>query len=607
MTIGLHPLSGNPLRTRADVQKAAGDLFAPLLPYFSPSGARVRLSDAAAHFDQAAAHLEGFARPLWGIAPLAAGGGNFEHWELYRKGLVAGTDPDHPDYWGDITDIDQRQVELASIGFSLRIARAQLWDPLDDAAKERVVAYLISGREREFVNSNWKFFRIMIDLGLLHCGVEVEPQKRETYLDEIDGFAMENGWYRDGPVCSADHYIPFAFHYYGLIYAALSGDETRASLYRQRAAEFAGSIRHWYAADGSALPFGRSLTYRFAHAGFWGALAFAGVEALPWGEIKGYYLRNLRWWAGQPIFDRDGVLSIGYRYPNLLVSEGYNSAGSPYWAMKAFLPLALGEDHPFWKAEEEEPEKRKPVVALAEPGMVMQHLPGHTVALTSGQRYVRWRGTAEKYGKFAYSTRYGFSIEANDRHFPSAACDNALVFSKDGLHLRMREDNEAVLIAGNRLYAKWRPFEDVTVETWLIPAGDWHIRLHEVTAPCRLEVAEGGFAIPKPEFGAWEPILTETRAEVTGGEDVSIIVCGDTRTPRVTSPLSNTNVMFARTLVPQVSGPLEPGTNRLACAVLAQPVKKTGNLPHVPEFPEISDLRALFAAEGRPVPVFSIP
>jgi hypothetical protein len=602
-----HPLADNPFRTRADVQRAVGALFSPLLPYFSASGARVRLSAAAAHFDQAAAELEGFARPLWGIAPLVAGGSDFEHWARYRDGLSNGTDPAHPDYWGDISDIDQRQVELAAIGFSLRIARAQLWDPLDAAVKRRVAAYLVSGREHEFVNSNWKFFRVLVDLGLMHCGVAVDPRKRNAYLDDLDRFAIGNGWYRDGPIRSADHYIPFAFHYYGLIYAALSGDGERARRYRERAAAFAPSIRHWYAPDGSALPFGRSLTYRFAHAGFWGALAFAGVEALPWGQIKGYYLRNLRWWAKQPIFDRDGVLSIGYAYPNLLVSEGYNSAGSPYWAMKAFLPLALPEDHPFWASAEEAPETFDAPVPLPEPGMVAQHLPGHTVMLVSGQQYARWRGTPEKYSKFSYSTRYGFSIEANDRHFPTAACDGMLVFSDDGLHLRMRENDELALIAGDKLYAKWRPYEDVIVETWLVPAGQWHIRIHEVTTPRRLEVAEGGFAIAKPDFRAWKETVSGSRAEVTTAADISVIVGRDDRVAKVMSPLSNTNVMAARTLLPQLRGVVEPGTTLLRCAVLAQARSDSEGIPPAPAYPSIEGLRRLLQIEGRVIPVFNIP
>ncbi len=601
-----HPFSQNPLRTRADVQRAVGELFAPLLPCFSASGARVRLSAAAAHFDRAAADLEGFARPLWGIAPLAAGGGAFEHWALYREGLKNGTDPDHSDYWGDIGDIDQRQVELAAIGFALRIARTELWDPLDDAAKKHVAAYLVAGRERQFVDSNWKFFRVMIDLGLMHCGVEVDAERRNAYLDDIERFSIGNGWYRDGPIRSADHYIPFAFHYYGLIYAALSGDTKRAEIYRDRATAFARSIRHWYAPDGSALPFGRSLTYRFAHAGIWAAFAYAGLEALPWGQIKGYYLRNLRFWSRQPMFDRDGVLSVGYAYPNLLVSEGYNSAGSPYWAMKAFLPLALGEDHPFWTAEEEAPETFEAPVPLPEPGMVMQHLPGHVVALASGQQYRQWRGMPEKYGKFAYSTRYGFSIEASHRLFPSAACDGMLGFSDDGVHLRMREGNEAALIAGDRLYARWRPYDDVLVETWLVPAGDWHIRLHEVTTPRPLEVAEGGFAIAKPDFHAWDETVAGPRAEVRTSDDVSVIVGYDARAAQVTSPLSNTNLMVARTLVPQLRGKLDPGTTRLACAVLARPRQTGGPLPPAPECPDIAHLRHLFETDGQIVPVFDL-
>ena len=600
------PLSENPLLSRADVERAVAALFAPLLPYFSPSGARVRLSATAAHFDQAAADLEGFARPLWGIAPLVAGGGTFAHWALYRDGLDHGTDPAHPDYWGDIGDIDQRQVELAAIGFTLLMARGEIWDPLDEAAKKRVAAYLIAGRDHAFVNSNWKFFRVMIDLGLMHCGIAVDGRTREAYLDDLEGFTLGNGWYRDGPIKSADHYIPFAFHFYGLIYAALSDDRSRADRYRERAADFARSIRHWYAPDGAALPFGRSLTYRFAHAGFWGALAFAGVEALPWGQIKGYYLRNLRWWARQPIFDRDGVLSVGYAYPNLLTSEGYNSAGSPYWAMKAFLPLALPDDHPFWAADEEDAETFADPVPLAEPGMVAQHLPGHIVALVSGQEQGRWRGLAEKYGKFAYSTRYGFSIEANDRHFADAACDNMLGFSDDGLHFRMRESNEAALIAGDRLYARWRPYADVTVETWLVPAGPWHIRLHQVTTPRRLAVAEGGFAIAKPDFHAWDETVAGKQAEVRTAEDISVIVGYDTRAGQVTSPFANTNVMAARTLVPQLRGEVEAGTTRLACAVLALPRPAGDAIPPAPACPDVEELRRFFERDGRVVPVFDL-
>ena len=600
-------LSDNPFVSRADVARAATDLFAPLLPYFSASGARVSLSATAAHFDMAAAEMEGFARPLWGIAPLAAGGGAFAHWDLYRRGLAAGTDPEHPDYWGAIAHTDQRQVELAAIAFAILLVPEHIWDPLDTSAKRNVIAYFEMARSFPFVDSNWQFFRVLIDLALVRCGAAPDLADSLAPLERIERFFIGNGWYRDGKIRCADHYIPFAFHFYGLVYATLSGDADRAGAFRARASAFAQSFKHWCAPDGSILPFGRSLIYRFAMSGFWGALAYAGVEALPWGEIKGYYLRNLRWWADKPVLDRDGVLSIGYTYPNLLLSEGYNSSGSPYWAMKAFLPLALGADHPFWTAEESAPEPISVPVVLPEPGMVVQHLSGHTVALSTGQQSQEWRGMIEKYGKFAYSTRYGFSVEADDRHFARAASDNMLSFSEDGMHMRMREVNQTAEIAGDKLHALWHPYDDVTVETFLIPAGDWHIRLHEVTTPRPLETAEGGFAIAKPDYGAFVETVDGIRAEIATNTDVSVIVGNDARTGTVVSPLSNSNVMAPRTLVPQLRGRLEAGTTRLACAVLARPRGDDVELPPVPDFPDFDALRQLFGTDGRVVPVFANP
>ena len=150
----------------------------------------------------------------------------------------------------------------------------------------------------------------MIDLGLERIGVDFDRSLTETYLRELEAFYLGDGWYRDGNVPRVDHYIPFAMHFYGLIYAALAqSDGDRKQRFREWARLFAPNIRHWFADDGGTLAFGRSMTYRFACAGFWAALAFADEEALPWGEVKGYYLRHLRWWARHPITERDGVLS----------------------------------------------------------------------------------------------------------------------------------------------------------------------------------------------------------------------------------------------------------------------------------------------------------
>src|SRR6478609_8229237 len=104
---------------------------------------------------------------------------------------------------------------------------------------------------------------------------------------------------------------------------------------------------------GAAIPFGRSMIYRFAMAAFWAAAALADV-ALPapvhnLGIVKGMLLRHLRWWATkQDIFNSDDTLNVGFAYPNLYLTENYNSSQSVYWCLKSFLVLLLPESHKFW-------------------------------------------------------------------------------------------------------------------------------------------------------------------------------------------------------------------------------------------------------------------
>ncbi|ALA20259.1 hypothetical protein AL346_22825 (plasmid) [Chelatococcus sp. CO-6] len=608
-----NPFAGNPLRTRADVVKALDDSFAPLLPYFDPGGgARVRLDAAAAHFDRAAADFEGFARPLWGLLPLAKGGEPFAYWAMYRDGLANGLDPEHPGFIGQAGPRDQRLVELAVIGLALRLCPDIFWEPLDARARKNVANYLLEARRHDYADNNWRFFRVLVDMGLKHVGVAFDESLTEAYLDEIDGWYLGDGWYRDGNVRRIDHYIPFAMHFYGLIYAALAAPgDPRAARFRERARLFAQDIRHWFDDAGGALAFGRSLTYRYAMAGFWGALAFADEEALPWGVVKGHYLRHLRWWADKPIAHRDGVLSVGYGYPNLLMSENYNSAGSPYWAFKAFLPLALPESHPFWQAREEPAEPASEPVPLRHPGMVMTQSPGNLVALSCGQENLAMRFGSEKYAKFVYSSRYGFSVESDERNFGLAALDGMLAFSDDGLHFRVREGNEEAQIAGDSLFARWRPFPDVLVDTWLVPAGLWHIRLHRIVTPRPLLTAEGGFAIARADGAADRIEEADGRACVTSATDFSGIAdLGSTVTRRgIASKVApNTNLIVAKTTVPQLRATVPAGESLLVTAALASPDRATARAAWAspPPAPELPTLERLFATRGERVSAIMI-
>lgn len=298
-------------------------------------------------------------------------------------------------------DLDQRMVESCPIGFTLAVAGKDFWDPLSDKEKSNVAVWIGSMNDKEMPNTNWLWFRVFANLGLKANGAAYSQDRIFADMDHLDTFYRGEGWSNDGPAgyTQMDYYSgSFAIQYLQLLYAKLANDSDpkRAEEYRHRARAFALDFVHYQDPDGHSIPFGRSMTYRFATIGFWSALAFADVEPpapLTWGMAKGLLLRNLRWWSQHHhIFQPNGMLNIGYTYPNYYLAEPYNSPGSPYWCMLAFAALAQPESHPFWSSEEEahpftQAESPLPLVkALKHPLHIMVHKGGHTFLLSSGQK-----------------------------------------------------------------------------------------------------------------------------------------------------------------------------------------------------------------------------
>ena len=107
---------------------------------------------------------------------------------------------------------------------------------------------------------------------------------------------------------------------------------------------------------------------------------------------------------------------------------------SSYIFIFGFLPLALSESHPFWQAEELPARASAEAVPLKHPGMVMFRTPGNVVALSSGQENLQMRFGSEKYAKFAYASRYGFSVESDERSYQSAVLGGMIGFEREMSH-----------------------------------------------------------------------------------------------------------------------------------------------------------------------------
>lgn len=147
------------LESKAAYAARLFEILNPLLPHYSPGGARLKIGYTGASYDNTVAEAEGFIRVLWGLAPYLGGGGNNEEFEkIYLLGLAKGTDPASNEYWGESRDFDQRLVEMAGIAVGFLFAPHKFWIPLTEAEKDNVAAWLSYINTRQLVPSNWQFF-----------------------------------------------------------------------------------------------------------------------------------------------------------------------------------------------------------------------------------------------------------------------------------------------------------------------------------------------------------------------------------------------------------------------------------------------------------------
>lgn len=549
----------------------------PLKAYYSEGKARLNLGCSGTHYDKQTMELEAFARPLWGLVPLWAGSDQNDFKDSYQEGIKNGVNKEHKEYWGKLTDHHQAFVEMATMGLGLLITPESIWYTLDAETKESFNEWLLQINEYKYSDNNWKFFGIIVNTGLKNVGARYSEEAIDEAFEKIEECYLGEGWYSDGKSDQRDYYIAFAMHFYSLIYAKVmkEADRERSEKFIKRAEIFAQDFIYWFAENGEALPYGRSLTYRFAQCCFFSALAFADVEVFSWGVMKGIVNRHFRSWWNKPIFDKEGILTIGYDYPNLNMAEGYNAPGSPYWAFKSFLILALDEQHPFWKAEEEELPKLDKIKVLKHPRMIIQRVEkDHIIALASGQ-YVNFEPnhTAEKYAKFAYSNYFGFNLPKSYYLLDKAVPDNMLAFERENMYY-VRRKCEAVKITGDSIYSKWSPLSGVSVETELKPYKSGHLRTHTIQADFDIKAVECGFAMPDDHYPVENGICGEGHAIIQNEKGYSHIelLQGEGKGDILLCE-ANTNLVHPRVIMPYINLSIKKGTTVIQVYVVGLKTK----------------------------------
>ena len=402
-----------------------------------------------------------------------------------------GVNPISSHYWGNISNYSQTIVEMFPIIHYCARNNEAFQRYFTKEEKLNVGKWFYQINNVEVCDNNWHFFPILVNLFLDKLGCEYNKEIIEKSWKRIDCMYLSNGWYTDGNSQQRDYYISFAFHFYSLLYAYYSDDTRRKDIIKQRADEFAKSYIYFFASSGEAIPFGRSLTYKFAHIAFWSIYSNFVTDRDLLGIIKGIINRNLRWWLKQHIFDNNGLLVNGYAYENPYMLEQYNGTGSPYWAFKGFY-FMLDRNSLFFEIKEKEYPEVAQNICIPEAYINIRHCNGHSYAFVNGQSNRYFCNKTAKYEKFVYSTLFGFSVSRSFETLEMLAPDNTLAV-KIGNEIMVR--NNAVTIYNDEhiQISDWHPAPNITIRSFIIIGTPWHTRIHHVISNVDLILFDCGY------------------------------------------------------------------------------------------------------------------
>jgi len=419
----------------------------------SKGGARVQIPGPRTHHGQLADELEGFSRSFIMAGPwlrtsktgsIAIEDEMLDLAEFYRRGMLAGTDPQHPEYWGDIVSYSQQLVECASLAWSLYLSRTHIWDQYSANEQKQVANYLYQCTQVNYRPNNWLLFNVITNTVLKKLGMPYDPKQIDANLRACNQMYLGDGWYQDGKVNQIDYYNLWAFHYYHLMWVILDGDSQPeiAKIHRERMSALMQNFRYFFAVDGSIPCFGRSSIYRFAYLAPIALGLSLNCLGLDIGEAKTMCHASLKFFFKHKILSDRNHLSLGYLHPCGAAVDAYSCGGSPYWAAKAFNIFLLPESDQFWQTSE------KPLaihtqsfsIPIKSAGFLLvgDKATGHVQLINQKSAHTAL-AFSKKYTNFVYSS--AFSYEARPV-YQNYNCDNALTFSKDGVRYQQRQQIE---------------------------------------------------------------------------------------------------------------------------------------------------------------------
>jgi hypothetical protein len=241
--------------------------------------------------------------------------------------------------------------------------------------------------------------------------------------------------------------------------------------------------------------------------------------------------------------------------------------------MKALLPLALPETHPFWRAEELPLPPRRSVHTVPAAKLILTTDPRtrDVTAINPGQPVLDWpRNAPQKYSKCAYSTHLGFTVPVSGAGTPAeGGLDSVVSLSDDGRLFRVREQCFDPEVREGVAGSHWEPWPGVELATWLLAEPTGHLRIHRLRTTRKLWAVDAGFAVPYTDKLTRQllsdaPVGPVVRAPA-GASLLRPLTAG--RTPECVDVGANSHLLESLSAMPLLRSVHEAGEHWLACWV----------------------------------------
>jgi len=267
-------------------------------------------------------------------------------------GLVAGTDPGHPEYWGEPEGFDQRIVEASDIALGLWIARDRLWPMLDEAQRERVLDWLRAAARQQVFQGVWQLYPVLVErvVDALDGSTAQTTMRARTAYERFEMQYRGGGWYADVPK-GFDYYNAWGMHY-ALFWIDQVDPGWDRERIRSRLAEFAGFYKHLFSPHGVPL-MGHSLCYRLAAPAPLVAASLVVPSAVSPGEAMRALDATWSYYVARGAIDQ-GRVTQGVCADDPALLDGYAGAASCLWSLRSLVLAYYADRHqPMFERERE--------------------------------------------------------------------------------------------------------------------------------------------------------------------------------------------------------------------------------------------------------------